>query len=105
MKTFPRPYCEIGSNIKVLKKIFEKDNNFNDDLFLFKAFDIKYSGITNQLIFNFNEKKNKLKKINNGFSNINKNENNENYNFYFIKYENDKNIIYDIFEKKTFLKS
>ena len=83
----------------------EKDNNFNDDLFLFKAFDIKYSGITNQLIFNFDEKKNKLKKINNGFLNINKNENKENCNFDFIKYEDDKNIIDDVFENKTFLKS
>ena len=59
MKTFPRPYYEIGSNLKALKKQFEKSNNFKDDLFLFKAFDIKYSGITSQLIFDATEKKKK----------------------------------------------
>ena len=57
IRNFPRPYCEIGTNLKILKKIIDKTNNLDDDLFLFKAFDIKYSGITSQLILNVSEKK------------------------------------------------
>ena len=114
IRNFPRPYCEIGTNLKILKRIIDKTNNSNDDdLFLFKAFDMKYSGITSQLILNVSEKKNKLNKIVNQNKNNNNNimkkfqdenieENKENEN---KKIEEAKILAEDVYETKSFLKS
>ncbi len=106
IKSFPRPYCEIGNSYKILKKIIDKSNNIGDDLYLCKAFDIKYSGITSQLILNVSEKKYQLNKL------VSKESiivpfNEKNDNDYDYEHDNDKikDLAEDIFETKMFLKS
>ena len=108
IKSFPRPYCEIGSNLKVLKKLVEKGNDLRDDLFCFKAADIKYSGITSQLILNFSDKTKLLNDIVNGDFNKIKNKdfnNNDNINDNLYDFEDAKNLAQDVYESKVYLKS
>ena len=62
IKTFPRPYLEVGNNLKILQKKFIR-KNLLDEISISKVNDIKYSGNTSQLIMDFSDKKTLLKKI------------------------------------------
>ena len=56
LKNFPRPYCEIGSQIKALLRRLLKQT-VRDDNIISTENDMKYSGKTNQLIEDFSNKK------------------------------------------------
>ena len=95
IKTFPRPYCEIGNNIKVLRRRVELLNYDIGDVEFVKAVDLKYSGKTSQLIIDYPWKKEQLTKIlNNDYKNL------EGINF-----EDTMKLVDDVYETKTFLKS
>ena len=95
IRTFPRPYCEIGNNLKVLRKRLEKLNYDIGDVEFVKNLDIKYSGKTSQLIIDYPWKNEMLNKIlNNDYKNL------EGINF-----EETMKLVDDVYETKTFLKS
>ena len=103
LKNFPRPYCEIGFNIKAFLRKMIKENN-NVDKNMTKEHDMKYSGKTGQLIVDIVNKKMTLNKIQkndivgkriNYFTNDGNN---------IIKY-NEEQLEEEIGEKKVFLKS
>ena len=103
IKNFPRPYLEVGNNLKILQKRFLKENLENENLIV-NNIDMKYSGKTNQLIIDFSNKENLIKKMNNedlSFSKFNLNIINENNN----KQINKNELEDEIEEKKIFLKS
>ena len=95
IKTFPRPYCEIGNNIKVLRRRVEKSNYDIGDIEFVKTLDIKYSGKTSQLIVDYPWKNEMLNKIlNNDYKNLDG-----------INFEETMKLVDDVYETKTFLKS
>jgi hypothetical protein len=94
-KNFPRPYSEIGVNLKIIKQKNEKNNN-QINIHLSKEQDMKYSGKTSQLIVDFINKKNILNKINNGKL---KNFNSKDIHF------NKQKLKEELGDKKIFLKS
>ena len=103
IKNFPRPYLEVGNNLKILQKRFLKENLENENLIV-NNIDMKYSGKTNQLIIDFSNKENLIKKMNNedlSFSKFNLDFINENNN----KQINKNELEDEIEEKKIFLKS
>ncbi len=103
IKNFPRPYLEVGNNLKILQKRFLKNNLDNENLIVNKI-DMKYSGETNQLIIDFSNKENLIKKMHNedlSFSKFNLDFLNENNN----KQINKNELEDEIKEKKIFLKS
>ena len=102
LKNFPRPYCEIGFNIKALFRKMIKEN-INCDKNMTKEHDMKYSGKTGQLIVDIYNKKITLNKMQNNNIigkkiNIFKNKKND------IKY-NEEELEEELGEKKVFLKS
>ena len=60
LRNFPRPYLEVGSNLKILHKRLLKLNLGNENLII-KDLDMKYSGRTNQLIIDISQKKKNFK--------------------------------------------
>ena len=52
IKSFPRPYVEIGNNLKALQKLLFKPNYY-DEIKITKENDMKYIGQANQLIVDF----------------------------------------------------
>ena len=114
IKTFPRPYLEVGNNLKILQKKFIR-KNLLDEISISKVNDIKYSGNTSQLIMDFSDKKTLLKKIQ-----INNEKVLRELNFVKIKKKKidfskkididkmirfEKNLEDDLKERKYFLKS
>ncbi len=113
IKTFPRPYLEVGNNLKILQKKFIR-KNLLDEISVSKVNDIKYSGNTSQLIMDFSDKKTLLKNIK-----INNEKVLRELNFVKVKKKIDfskkldidkmirfeKNLEDDLKERKYFLKS
>ena len=103
LKNFPRPYSEVGFNIKAFLRKMIKENN-NVDKNMTKEHDMKYSGKTGQLIVDIVNKKmtlNKIQKNDIVGKRINYFTNNGNN---VIKY-NEEQLEEEIGEKKVFLKS
>ena len=103
LKNFPRPYCEIGSQIKALLRRLLKQT-VRDDNIISTENDMKYSGKTNQLIEDFSNKKKVLNEIQYGENN--------NYRLKYINKKgkkiikmNEDELENEIKDKKTFLKS
>ena len=102
LKSFPRPYCEVGSNFKVFRKIVRENNQI--DINKTQEYDMKYSGKTSQLIIDIKNKKIVLNKFqNNDIIAQRKNYIGHNNNK-IIKY-NEEQLEEELGEKKTFLKS
>ena len=101
IKSFPRPYVEIGNNLKALQKLLFKPN-YNDEIIITKENDMKYIGQTNQLIVDFLNKSvtvNKLKNNDLAFVKLN-----DNKKIKELLYSQ-KNLEDDIEGRKTYLKS
>ena len=99
LRNFPRPYLEVGSNLKLLHKRLLKLNLGNENLII-KDLDMKYSGRTNQLIIDISQKKKILNKIQKGNFSFSK------LNLFFQKRKMTENELEnEVKEKKTFLKS
>ena len=103
LKNFPRPYCEVGSQLNALLRRILKQTVENDNKITIEN-DLKYSGKTNQLIEDFSNKKSVLNQIQYG--------DNKNYRVKY-SYKKGQNVIQmnendlenEIMDKKTFLKS
>ena len=102
IKNFPRPYCEIGANLKAFKKKNIKINN-QIDVNLSKGYDMNYSGKTSELIIDVIHKKILLNKIkeDEGVARRMKNLTHQGKKNFF----NEEKIKNEIEEKNTFLKS
>ena len=101
IKSFPRPYVEIGNNLKALQKLLFKQN-YNDEIKITKENDMRYSGQTNQLIFDFLNKSvtlNKLKSNELAFIKLNDNKQLKEL------INSQKNLEDDIEGRKIYLKS
>ena len=102
IKNFPRPYCEIGANLKAFKKKNIKINN-QIDVNLSKGYDMNYSGKTSELIIDVIHKKILLNKIkeDEGVARRMNNLTHQGKKVFF----NEEKIKNEIEEKNTFLKS
>lgn len=100
LKNFPRPYCEVGSQLNALLRRILKQTVENDNKITIEN-DLKYSGKTNQLIEDFSNKKRVLNQIQYG--------DNKNYRVKY-SYKKGQNVIQmnendlenEIMDKKTF---
>ena len=103
LKSFPRPYCEVGINFKVFRKKNVRENN-QIDINKTQEYDMKYSGKTSQLIIDIKNKKIVLNKFQNNEIVAQRKNYIGNNNNKIIKF-NEEQLEEELGEKKTFLKS